>query len=75
MAVYRISQNDEFDHFLNAERNDQQQVYILRAGLNAWSVAGLKPELRLRHSINQSNVDWAFAFKQAELSLMLRKDF
>lgn len=50
-------------------------MYILSAGVNAWQVAGLVPELRVRHSINHSNLDWAFGFEQTEVSLMLRKSF
>lgn len=75
MAVYRDSRNDAFDGFLGAQRHDRQQVYILRAGVNKWSFAGLAPELRVRHSINRSNLDWAFGFRQTEVSLMLRSNF
>lgn len=75
LAIYRNSRNDAFDRFLGERRHDQQQVYILSAGANGWVFAGLTPELRVRHSINHSNLDWAFGFKQTELSLMLRRDF
>lgn len=35
----------------------------------------MAPELRLRYSRNDSNVGWAFRFKQTEVSLMLRHSF
>ncbi len=75
MAIYRDSRNDAHDFFLGDRRRDRQQVYILSAGVNGWKVAGLTPEIRLRHSINHSNLDWAFGFEQTEVSLMLRRSF
>ncbi|WP_312466848.1 surface lipoprotein assembly modifier [Stutzerimonas nitrititolerans] len=75
LGIYRESRNDAYDFFLGERRYDKQQVYILSAGVNAWQVAGLVPELRVRHSINHSNLDWAFGFEQTEVSLMLRKSF
>ncbi|MFV0454784.1 MAG: surface lipoprotein assembly modifier [Pseudomonas sp.] len=75
LGIYRESRNDAYDFFLGERRHDKQQVYILSAGVNAWQVAGLVPELRVRHSINHSNLDWAFGFEQTEVSLMLRKSF
>lgn len=75
LGIYRESRNDAYDFFLGERRHDKQQVYILSAGANGWQVAGLTPELRVRHSINHSNVGWAFDFKQTEVSLMLRRNF
>lgn len=75
LAIYREAKNEAYDGFLGAQREDRQQVYILGMGAKGWSLAGISPELRLRHSINHSNLDWAFGFKQTELSLMLRRDF
>ncbi|WP_022964134.1 porin family protein [Halopseudomonas pelagia] len=76
MGIYRETRNDAYDFFLGERRYDKQQVYILSAGANGWKIAGLTPELRVRHSINHSsNLDWAFGFKQTELSLMLRRNF
>lgn len=75
VGIYRESRNDAFDGFLGARRHDKQQVYILSAGANAWQIAGVTPELRVRHSINDSNLDWAFGFDQTEISLMLRRSF
>lgn len=75
MGIYRVSRYDAHDFFLGERRNDRQQVYILSAGLNGWKLAGMTPELRLRHSINRSNLDWAFDFEQSEVGLMLRKRF
>ncbi|WP_400589764.1 surface lipoprotein assembly modifier [Pseudomonas aeruginosa] len=75
LGIYRNTRNEAFDAFLGARRHDQQQVYILGVGANGWKFAGLVPELRVRHSINRSNLDWAFGYRQTELSLMLRKDF
>lgn len=75
LGIYRESRTDAFDVFLGERRHDKQQVYILGIGANGWKVAGLTPELRLRHSINESNLDWAFGFRQTEASLMLRRDF
>ncbi|MGO1616355.1 MAG: surface lipoprotein assembly modifier [Oceanisphaera sp.] len=74
-AIYRESLNDKHDFFLGERRQDQQQVYILGAGLNNWTLAGMTPELRLRHSINHSNLDWAFSFDQTEVNVLLRKRF
>ncbi|THF64121.1 porin family protein [Pseudothauera rhizosphaerae] len=75
MGILRASRNDAFDGFLGARRRDRQQVYIVSTGVNAWKMAGLVPELRLRHSINRSNLDWAFGFRQTEVSLLLRHNF
>lgn len=75
LGTYRESRSDAHDFFLGERRHDKQQVYILSAGANGWKVAGLTPELRVRHSINHSNVDWAFDFEQTEASLMLRRHF
>jgi hypothetical protein len=75
MGIYRVSRYDAHDFFLGDRRHDRQQVYILSAGLNGWKLAGMTPELRLRHSINRSNLDWAFDFEQSEVGLMLRKRF
>lgn len=75
MAIYRDSRNDAHDFFLGDRRRDRQQVYILSAGANGWKVAGLTPEVRVRHSVNHSNLDWAFGFEQTEVSLMLRRNF
>ncbi|MBB5320066.1 porin family protein [Marinobacter oulmenensis] len=75
LAIYRDSRNDAYDFFLGDRRHDQQQVYILSAGANGWSIAGMTPELRVRHTINHSNLDWAFGFEQTEASLLLRKKF
>lgn len=75
MAIYRDSRNDAYDFFLGDRRHDQQQVYILSAGANGWSIAGMTPELRVRHTINHSNLDWAFGFEQTEVNLMLRRNF
>ncbi|WP_168734217.1 surface lipoprotein assembly modifier [Pseudothauera nasutitermitis] len=75
MGIFRASRNDAFDGFLGERRRDLQQVYIVSAGVNAWKIAGMVPELRVRHSINRSNLDWAFGFRQTEASLMLRHSF
>lgn len=75
LGIYRITRNEAFDAFLGERRRDRQQVYILGVGANGWKLGGLTPELRVRHSINDSNLDWAFGFRQTEVSLMLRKDF
>lgn len=74
-GVWRSSRSDAFDGFLGARRHDRQQVFIASLGANGWKLAGLSPELRLRYSRNRSNVDWAFGFKQTEVSLMLRHSF
>ncbi|WP_177431516.1 porin family protein [Pseudomonas huaxiensis] len=75
LGIYRDSRNEAYDGFLGARREDRQQVYILSAGASGWKLAGLTPELRVRHSINESNLEWAFGYHQTEVSLMLRKDF
>lgn len=75
LGIYRLTRNEAFDAFLGERRRDKQQVYILGMGANGWKIAGLSPELRVRHSINESNLDWAFGYRQTEVSLMLRKDF
>lgn len=75
MAILRFSRNDAFDGFLGERRSDRQQVYIVSTGVNAWKIAGVTPELRVRHSVNDSNLDWAFGFRQTEASLMLRYSF
>ncbi|MBB4845283.1 hypothetical protein HNP55_003830 [Paucibacter oligotrophus] len=74
-AIYRHSRNDGFDGFLGARRHDQQQVYLLNMGAIGWSFAGLTPELRLRHSVNRSNLNWAFGYRQTELSQIWRRSF
>ncbi|ENO87881.1 hypothetical protein C666_04655, partial [Thauera linaloolentis 47Lol = DSM 12138] len=48
---------------------------IVSLGANGWKIAGLVPELRVRHSRNRSNLDWAFGFRQTEASIMLRHSF
>ena len=75
MAIYRNSRSEAFDYFLGARRHDHQQVYMLTLGASAWQIAGLVPELRLRHSQTQSNLDWAYRHRQNEVALMLRKNF
>lgn len=75
VGIYRETRNDAYDGFLGARRHDKQQVYILSAGAHAWQIAGVTPELRIRHSINHSNLDWAFAFKQTEVGVLLRRGF
>lgn len=75
LGVYRNSRNDAHDFFLGDRRRDHQQVYILSAGAGNWKIAGMNPELKVRHSINDSNLDWAFGFEQTEISLMLRRSF
>lgn len=74
-AIIRVGRNDAFDGFLGERRNDRQQIYIASFGASAWKFAGLTPELRLKHTIQESNPDWAFGFRQAEVSLLLRHDF
>lgn len=75
LGIYRESRSEAYDFFLGERRHDTQQVYILSAGARGLKFAGLTPELRVRHSINHSNLEWAFGFKQTELSLMLRRNF
>lgn len=75
MGIYRISENDAHDFFLGDRRRDKQQVYIVSIGANNWKIAGMTPELRYRRSVNRSNLDWAYDFKQNEVSLMLRRSF
>ncbi|MCM8567731.1 porin family protein [Thauera linaloolentis] len=75
LGIYRALRNDAFDGFLGARRHDRQQVYIVSLGANGWKIAGLVPELRVRHSRNRSNLDWAFGFRQTEASIMLRHSF
>lgn len=75
MGVWRFASNDEYDGFLGERRRDRQQVYIVSLGANGWRVAGMSPELRVRYSANRSNVDWAYGFRQTELSVMLRRSF
>lgn len=75
LGIFRVSRNDAYDGFLGGRRSDRQQVYIVSAGVQAWKVAGMTPELRVRHSINRSNLDWAFDFRQTEASLLLRRNF
>ncbi|MGO1502571.1 MAG: surface lipoprotein assembly modifier, partial [Marinobacter sp.] len=75
LGVYRSSYNDAYDFFLGDRRRDRQQLYILSAGANNWEVAGMTPEIKVRHSINDSNLDWAFGFEQTEISLLLRRSF
>lgn len=74
-GIWRRSRNDALDGFLGERRSDRQQVYIVSVGANNWKVAGMSPELRLRYSRNDSNVDWAFGFQQTEVSVMLRHTF
>lgn len=74
-AIYRDSENDAYDFFLGERRHDKQQIYILSTGAKRWQFSGFSPELRIRHSINHSNLDWAFGFKQTEVSLLLRHIF
>lgn len=75
LAIYRETRHDAYDFFLGEQRRDRQQLYILGAGANGWQLAGLTPEIRVRHNINHSNIGWAFDFEQTEVSLMLRKNF
>lgn len=75
LGIYRQSRNEAYDFFLGERRQDRQQVYILSAGARGWQLAGMTPELRLRHSINRSNLEWAFGYHQTEVSLMLRRRF
>ncbi|TDQ36488.1 surface lipoprotein assembly modifier [Thiopseudomonas denitrificans] len=75
LAIYRETRHDAYDFFLGEQRRDRQQLYILSAGANGWQLAGLTPEIRVRHNINRSNIGWAFDFEQTEVSLMLRKSF
>lgn len=75
LGVYRDTRHDARDFFLGARRHDRQQLYILSTGASDWKLAGLTPEIRVRHSINRSNIGWAFDFEQTELSLMLRRHF
>ncbi|MFT3758223.1 porin family protein [Thauera sp.] len=75
LAIYRESRSDAFDGFLGARRHDKQEIYIASLGASGWKIAGLVPELRVRHSINRSNLDWAFGFRQTEASVMLRHNF
>ncbi|MGO3739774.1 MAG: surface lipoprotein assembly modifier [Marinomonas foliarum] len=74
-AIYRDSENDAHDFFLGERRHDKQQIYILSTGAKGWEFAGLSPELRIRHSINESNLDWAYGFEQTEVGVLLRRNF
>lgn len=75
LGIYRETRSDAYDFFLGEQRHDKQQIYIASLGAAGWKVAGFNPELRVRHSKNSSNVDWAFGFEQTEVSLMVRKNF
>lgn len=72
-GIRRRSRNDAFDGFLGARRTDSQQVYIAAIGVQAWQLAGMTPELRIRHVVNRSNPTWAFSYRQTEVILQLRK--
>ncbi len=74
-GLFRLSRADAHDAFLGARRRDRQQVYMATFGVSSWKVAGMLPELRLRHSINQADPYWAFGFAQSEVNLMLRRNF
>ncbi|TEA74118.1 porin family protein [Allopusillimonas ginsengisoli] len=75
MGIFRLSQNDAYDGFLGGRRRDKQQVYIVSLCAKGWNIAGLTPELRVRHSANRSNLGWAFDFRQNEMTLLLRRTF
>lgn len=74
-GVFRLAHADAYDGFLGARRRDRQQVYMASIGAEAWMLAEMVPELRIRRSINQADPYWAFGFRQSEVSLMLRRSF
>ena len=72
-GIYRLSRNDAHDGFLGRRRADTQRIYMAAIGAHAWKIAGMTPELRVRHTVNSSNLDWAFGYKQTEITVQLRR--
>jgi len=72
-GIYRLSRNDAHDGFLGRRRADTQRIYMAAIGAHAWKIAGMTPELRIRHTVNSSNLDWAFGYKQTEITMQLRR--
>nr|WP_319776767.1 surface lipoprotein assembly modifier [Maridesulfovibrio sp.] len=74
-ALYRKTRNDEANNLLGALREDKQQIYMLNVDLPRWAIKGFVPVLSLKHTINESSIDWAYGYKRDEVALKLRKTF
>jgi hypothetical protein len=74
-ALYRQTRHDAEDLFLGGLRKDRQQIYILNVGMPRFAFQGITPNLYVKHTFNNSNIDWAFKYKQTEVALKLEKRF
>jgi len=74
-ALYRHIRNDEADQFLGGRREDHQRILILNLGLPRLAFQGIVPNLYLKHTINDSNIAWAYRYRQTEAALKFEKRF
>ncbi|WP_263462315.1 surface lipoprotein assembly modifier [Thauera sp. Sel9] len=74
-ALYRRLRHDAADAFLGGQRKDRQQVYIVNIGMPRFAFKGITPNLYLKRTVNDSNIDWAYEYRQTEVALKLEKSF
>lgn len=74
-ALYRHIRNDEGSQLMGGRREDDQQIYILNIGMPRFEFNGITPNLYLKHTINDSSIDWAYAYRQSEVVLKFEKNF
>ncbi|WEK31536.1 MAG: porin family protein [Candidatus Pseudomonas phytovorans] len=74
-ALYRETRYDEEDAFLGGLRRDRQQIYIANLGMPRFAVASVVPNLYVKRTVNDSSIDWAYAYRQTEVALKFEKTF
>lgn len=74
-ALYRRIRNDEFNGLMGGRRKDHQQIYIVNLAMPRLAFAGVTPNLYLKRTVNNSSLDWAYAYRQTEAILKLEASF
>ncbi|WP_407351537.1 surface lipoprotein assembly modifier [Luteimonas sp. R10] len=74
-ASYRRRDYGAFNALLEAQRQDDEQNYILILKTTRWTAAGFVPLLTLRYTRVKSNVDWLYSYDKSAVSLKLERTF
>lgn len=74
-AIYRHIRNDEFNTLMGGRRKDHQQIYIVNLAMPRLAFSGITPNIYIKRTINNSSLDWAYAYRQTEAVLKFEKTF
>lgn len=75
LAIFQHRSYKADDAIFEQRRRDNEQIYILSAGADRWSIAGIKPTLTFKHRRVNSNIKWMYKYRQNEIGLSLVKVF